>query len=130
MSEERVGVDEYSPVSLDHLMVYLDPQVDSSGTLLGAVDCLDESPTGPALRRVLSESPGGAASGALQDRVLGILLSTNFTVGECLTPGEYRAMGLSAVWDYDTMLCVIEGAGGSAAGAVLSWVHEFCNTRI
>ena len=96
-------------------MVYLDPQVDSSGILLGAVDCLDESPTGPALRGVLSESPGGAASGPPPDRVLGILLSTSFTVGECLTPGEYRAMGLSAVWDYDTMLCVLEGAGGSAA---------------
>ena len=96
-------------------MVYLDPQVDSSGILLGAVDCLDESPTGPALRGVLSESPGGAAPGAPPDRVLGILLSTSFTVGECLTPGEYRAMGLSAVWDYDTMLCVLEGAGGSAA---------------
>ena len=96
-------------------MVYLDPQVDSSGVLLGAVDCLDESPTGPALRGVLSESPGGDAPGAPPDRVLGILLSTSFTVGECLTPGEYRAMGLSAVWDYDTMLCVLEGAGGSAA---------------
>ena len=96
-------------------MVYLDPQVDSSGILLGAVDCLDESPTGPALRGVLSESPGGAAPGALQDRVLGILLSTSFTVGECLTPDEYRAMGLPAVQDYDTMLCVLEGAGGSAA---------------
>ena len=96
-------------------MVYLDPQVDSSGILLGAVDCLDESPTGPALRGVLSESPGGAAPGAPPDRVLGILLSTSFTVGECLTPGEYRAMGLSAVWDHDTMLCVLEGAGGSAA---------------
>ena len=96
-------------------MVYLDPAVDSSGILLGAVDCLDESPTGPALRGILSESPGGAAPGVLQDRVLGILLSTSFTVGECLTPGEYRAMGLSAVWDYDTMLCVLEGAGGSAA---------------
>ena len=97
-------------------MVYLDPQVDSSGILLGAVDCLDESPTGPALRGVLSESPGGAAPGVLPpDRVLGILLSTSFTVGECLTPGEYRAMGLPAVWDYDTMLCVLEGAGGSAA---------------
>ena len=96
-------------------MVYLDPQVDSSGVLLGAVDCLDESPTGPALRGVLSESSGGAAPGVLQDRVLGILLSTSFTVGECLTPGEYRAMGLSAVWDHDTMLCVLEGAGGSAA---------------
>ena len=96
-------------------MVYLDPQVDSTGVLLGAVDCLDESPTGPALRGVLSESLGGAAPGAPPDRVLGILLSTSFTVGECLTPGEYRAMGLSAVWDYDTMLCVLEGAGGSAA---------------
>ena len=31
-------------------MVYLDPQVDSSGILLGAVDCLDESP--PGLRSV------------------------------------------------------------------------------
>ena len=96
-------------------MVYLDPQVDSSGILLGAVDCLDESPTGPALRGVLSESPGGAASGPPPDPVLGILLSTSFTVGECLTPGEYRALGLSAVWDHDTMLCVLEGAGGSAA---------------
>ena len=96
-------------------MVYLDPRVDSSRVLLGAVDCLDESPTGPALRGVLSESPGGAAPGVLQDRVLGILLSASFTVAECLTPGEYRAMGLSAVWDHDTMLCVLEGAGGSAA---------------
>ena len=97
-------------------MVYLDSQVDSSGVLLGAVDCLDQSPIGPALHRILSEfSQGGAASGALQDRVLGVLLSTSFTVGECLTPGEYRALGLSAVWDYDTMLCVLEGAGGSAA---------------
>ena len=96
-------------------MVYLDPVGDSSGVLLGAVDCLDESPTGPALRGVLSESRGGAALGAPPDRVLGILLSTSFTVGECLTRGEYRAMGLSAVWGYDTMLCVLEGAGGSAA---------------
>ena len=96
-------------------MVYLDPQVDSSGVLLGAVDCLDESPTGPALRGVLSESPGGDAPGAPPDRVLGILLSTSFTVGECLTPDEYRAMGLPVVQDYDAMLCVLEGAGGSAA---------------
>ena len=112
------GADDVLPCLSDrslNRMVYLDPQVDSSGILLGAVDCLDESPTGPALRGVLSESLGGAAPGGPPDRVLGILLSTSFTVGECLTPGEYRAMGLSAVWDHDTMLWVLEGAGGPAA---------------
>ena len=96
-------------------MVYLDPEVDSSGILLGAVDCLDESPAGPALRGVLSESLGGAAPGTLHRNVSWEFCCPPALRLASVSRPEYRAMGLSAVWDHDTMLCVLESAGGSAA---------------